>query len=498
MVAGGHRTDPPKEDVFSGVVSMEAVCLGFVMAQLNGLQVCAGDVGEAFLNAYTKEKIYIIAGPEFGSLAGKRLIVNKAWYGTKTAPARWHENLSVRLRALGFRPSKADYDLWMRKHPDGHYEYVARYVDDVIAFAKDPMAIMDALAVNYTMKGVGKPQYYLGGDVENLSEDWAKYGMTTGFSAKTYIKNVIPKLAALVGKTQFHKYQTPFDSQYYAELDETPLLDAKGMAKYRSIIGSLNWVLTLGRFDIAYSLSTLSRYMMGPREGHLVALERVLGYLSHREHGTIVVDTGEAPIRNEATFSKGHDWIEFYPDAVENVPNDLPLPQGNMARLTCYVDADHARDSVTRRSVTGIFVLLNNTPIVWMSKRQRTVETSTYGSELVAARIAIDILIEMRFKLRALGLNLEETSVMIGDNMSVVVNTTIPSSMLKKKTHACNYHRVREAIAAGFIDFGHIDTKRNVADIFTKPLERAIFQPLVNEYLFRRSPIIEEITQKDK
>ena len=155
--------------------------------------------------------------------------------------------------------------------------------------------------------------------------------------------------------------------------------------------------------------------------------------------------------------------------------------------LTCYVDADHARDPVTRRSVTGILLLLNNTPVAWMSKRQRTVETSTYGSELVAARIAVDLLIEMRYKLRVLGIKVEDKSILVGDNMSVVTNTTIPSSMLKKKTHACNYHRVREAVSC-FIDFGHIESKQNVADIFTKPLERALFQPLVDAYLFRTPP----------
>ena len=74
LVAGGHRTDPPKEDIFSGVVSMEAVRLGFIMARLNGLLVCAGDVGNAFLYGKTNEKVYVIAGPEFGIHEGKRMI----------------------------------------------------------------------------------------------------------------------------------------------------------------------------------------------------------------------------------------------------------------------------------------------------------------------------------------------------------------------------------------------------------------------------------------
>ena len=101
-----------------------------------------------------------------------------------------------------------------------------------------------------------------------------------------------------------------------------------------------------------------------------------------------------------------------------------------------FVDADHARDQVSRCSVTCILVLLNNTPIFWYAKCQKTMETSTYGSEIVAARIAIEILIALRYRLRMLGANLEKQSMLVGDNMAVVLNTTIPSSLLKKKHQA--------------------------------------------------------------
>ena len=86
-----------------------------------------------------------------------------------------------------------------------------------------------------------------------------------------------------------------------------------------------------------------------------------------------------------------------------------------------------------------------------------------------------------------LGVKLEASSWMLGDNMSVVVNTTLPSSSLKKKHQACNYHRVREAIAGKFITFGHIDSERNLADICTKPLVSTLFHKLTGSYLFRKS-----------
>jgi hypothetical protein len=81
------------------------------------------------------------------------------------------------------------------------------------------------------------------------------------------------------------------------------------------------------------------------------------------------------------------NWMEFYPDAIEDIPKDLPPEKRPRVRMTVYVDADHSHDLVIRRSITGILVMLNKTPIRWVSKLQKTVETSTYGSELVVSRV---------------------------------------------------------------------------------------------------------------
>ena len=358
-------------------------------------------------------------------------------------------------------------------------------IDDVVAFSKDPMAIMKDLEKNYVMKGVGKPQYYLGGDVVELDASWNKEGIYTAFSAETYIKNCIPKLCAMCGVQEFKKVKTPFHEDYHPELEDTDLLGPADISKYKSLIGSGNWLITLGRFDIQFAISTLSQYSMAPKQGHMIALQRVFGYLKCYSDGMIPIDIGEAPIRKEAVITSGQNWIEFYPDAEEEIPDNIPPPMGELATLTVYVDADHARDKVTRRSVTGIMLLVNNTPLVWVSKRQKTVETSTYGSEMVAARIAIDLIIEMRYKFRMLGIKLEDKTMLVGDNMSVVLNTTIPSSSLKKKHLACSYHRIREAIAGGFVIYGHIPSEMNLADIGTKPLGTMAFHRLIGPYMFR-------------
>ena len=206
-----------------------------------------------------------------------------------------------------------------------------------------------------------------------------------------------------------------------------------------------------------------------------------------------MIDVSQPTIRKEIDIKKVHDWIEFYPDAEEDIPKDKPKARGELCTLTCFVDADHARDMVTRRSVTGILVLLNNTPISWYLKRQKTVESSTYGLELIASRIAVEKIIELRYFINMLGCNLEPCSMLLGDNMAVVLNTTIPSSALKKKHQACNYHKVRESIAGGFIKYGHIRSDDNMADILTKPLSRIKFERLTSQYLFRRAKTVTAI-----
>jgi len=85
-----------------------------------------------------------------------------------------------------------------------------------------------------------------------------------------------------------------------------------------------------------------------------------------------------------------------------------------------------------------------------------------------------------------LGIPIRGSTLLLGDNMSVVLNTMIPASPLKKKHLACSYHRIREAIAAGIVEYGHIESKENMADIFTKPLPNQVFFHLVGKYLFRQ------------
>ena len=128
---------------------------------------------------------------------------------------------------------------------------------------------------------------------------------------------------------------------------------------------------------------------------HLQAAFRVFGYLRHTHKKQIIIDP--QPLDWSNFHSDHYDtWKEFYPDTEEELPPNMPTAKGAKAKITVYVDADHAHDKVTRRSVTCIILFVNGTPVKRISKRQKTVKTSTYGSELVAARIAVETVMEYR------------------------------------------------------------------------------------------------------
>jgi hypothetical protein len=142
-------------------------------------------------------------------------------YGLKTSAARFHEHLSKSHLRLGFKKIKHDPDLWM-VGKSSHYEYLATYVDDILIWSKDPMAVIKSLENTYMLKNVGIPEYYLGRNVEFLGEAWKNQGLGLVIPTKTYIQNAIAKYEGLFGK-EFKPIKTPMSEGYHPEVDDSPL-----------------------------------------------------------------------------------------------------------------------------------------------------------------------------------------------------------------------------------------------------------------------------------
>jgi hypothetical protein len=288
-------------------------------------------------------------------------------------------------------------------------------------------------------------------------------------SSEEYVKQAVSDV-----ETELHKVDkrlptrvvTPLSQGYRPELDGSVELDAIRGQYYQSLIGVLRWICELGRIDIMVSVSMLSRYVVSPRDGHLQQVFHIFAYLKHHKRSTMVFDE-TMPQFDERRF-KEVDWSENYPEAAEPIPVNRPEPRGNMVSMSCFVDADHAGCKETRRSHTGILLFVNRAPIAWYSKRQNTVESSTFASEFIALKTAIDLIEGVRYKLRMMGIPLDGPTSLFCDNESVVKNSTAPESTLKKRHTAICYHRTREACAAGFIRIAHEDGETNLADILTK------------------------------
>jgi hypothetical protein len=112
FVAGGHKTDPPTSLTYSSVVARDSIGIAFLIAVLNGLEVLATDIGNTYINADVHEKLYFVAGDEFGNVnKGKNVIITKALYGLKSSGATWRAHLAEALHGLGYKSTLADPDV---------------------------------------------------------------------------------------------------------------------------------------------------------------------------------------------------------------------------------------------------------------------------------------------------------------------------------------------------------------------------------------------------
>jgi hypothetical protein len=227
----------------------------------------------------------------------------------------------------------------------------------------------------------------------------------------------------------------------------------------------------------------LSRYLVSPlREGHLQQVCHLFAYLKHHKRSQMVFDDTE-PTFDPNAF-KICDWSEFYPGAEEALPLMIPQERGHGVVTSCFVDADHAGCKATHRSHTGVFIFVSKAPILLYSQRQNTVETSTFGSEYCAMKIAIDMIEGLRYKLRMMGVPLIGTTAVFCDNQSAVKNLTGPEAVLKKRHNAIAYHRAREVQAAGIIKVAWENGEMNIADLLTKFMPGPRLKELVGYVLW--------------
>ncbi len=177
---------------------------------------------------------------------------------------------------------------------------------------------------------------------------------------------------------------------------------------YQELIGILRWATELGRADILQAVSILSQYQSSPREGHLNELLYIFGYLKKRPKVSLFMDTTLPHIDYGEFKTNPQDFAEYYQDVHDHLPHDMPSPRGASVSITAFVDASFAQNKKTRKSHPGFIIFANRDPITWFSKRQSTVETSTFSAEFMAMKSCINAIVEgLRFKLRMFGVPID-------------------------------------------------------------------------------------------
>ena len=213
-------------------------------------------------------------------------------------------------------------------------------------------------------------------------------------------------------------------------------------AKYLTMVGQLQWLVTLGRFDIHAQVATMSRFR--------AALDKDIWTDSKgftpMPLGPRIMQLGLGLNYLKKIFlpDQDFDWTySVYGDVHEILPDDIPEPLDEAVTTTTTMDANLNHCLATGKSLTGCLHFVNKTPVDWYSKKQATVETDTYGSEFVAAKTATEQIMNIRQTLRYLCAPITTKSFLIGDNRSVVTSATLPHSTLTKRHDILAFHSCR-------------------------------------------------------
>ena len=253
------------------------------------------------------------------------------------------------------------------------YEYLATYVDNLCIAAQNPCKIIQTLKEDYHVRVRGdRPLcYHLGAD---YTRDKDK---TLVCQLEKYIDRLIEFYHSRL-KQDLHKtMRTSLDKNVHPEFDDSEFLTGESIQHYLSMIGQLQLLVTLGRFDIRAQVTTMSRFRSAPRKGHLERLQRVYGYVLKTKHNSTRYSTKEPD--DSYLPNMKYDWsYTVYGNVQEIVPNNCPKTLGKSVTTTTTLDANLLHCLATGALLSACLHFCNQTPTDWYSKKQATVETATF------------------------------------------------------------------------------------------------------------------------
>ncbi|GAX79093.1 hypothetical protein CEUSTIGMA_g6533.t1 [Chlamydomonas eustigma] len=417
-------------DTWAPVSKLESVRSFLATAATRNWTVHQVDVKTAFLNAELTEEIYIRLPEEVdGGTQVYRL--RKALYGLKQASRAWYEKLKDMMTSFDWTASDADPAFFWRETAAAGYEGVCCHVDDMLigsTVLANVIELKQQLGSMVEIKDLGVANYYLATEVQQRSDKLL-------LTQQKYISEILERFQV----PQFEKKHTPMDTRQLS-VEDGDLLDDQSTAKYREMTGCLMYVCRGTRPDIAYSVGVLARYMKQPRTLHLKAAMDILKYLA-------------------ATKLMG---IEY---------------GGQKDTFVGYSGSDLGGCRDDSRSTTGFAFMLNGGAVSWRSRLQPTIADSSCEAEFMAAADAIKEALWFKKLLPNLGVIDEDEAVKIMcDNESAEAVLRSPRINEVSKHISRKWNFAKESVALNEVKIEHVSTAKQVADIFTKPLERQKFE----------------------
>lgn len=376
------------------------------------------DIKTAFLNGELDKEIFIEQPKGFDDRSGRVCKLNKSLYGLKQAPRAWNATLDKVLKHFGLNQSENDPCLYFNEDL-----IVVIYVDDGLVASRSG-GVTDRLikALSTKFEITSQPaKFYLGLQIDRDANG------STRIHQSTYTKNLLERF----NMENCNKVSTPADPSIKLTLNNEKPINAP----YRQIIGGLMYLSIMSRPDITFIVNKLSQFLTNPSEVHWEAARHVLAYLK----GTI--ETGITYHANDSTIE-----------------------------LEVFTDADFAMCVDTRKSTSGVVITANGSPVVWFSRKQNLVTDSTTYAEYVAAHDGTCDIIWLRRLFHNFGFEQLNPTPLFCDN-EAAINITKSKNFSQSTKHIdLKYHFTKDAYQKKIIDIRSIETAKQKADLFTKPL----------------------------
>ncbi|CAL1369789.1 unnamed protein product [Linum trigynum] len=414
-------------DTYSPVAKINTVKTFLAVASLRNWTLEQMDVSNAFLHGELDEVVYmkIPLGLKVNSTGNQRMTcrLKKSLYGLKQASRQWFARLTSFLLKLGFSQSMSDYSLFT-KWTHGRITVILVYVDDILVGGdaqKDIDQVKTALSREFKLKLLGPLKYFLGLEVIRDQN-----GLNV--CRRKYCVDLLKDTGYLEAKG----CKTPIDTKVKLSSKGTLLKDGE---VYRRLVGRLHY-LTITRPDIVFAVQQLCQYQRNPCEEHMQAAYRVLRYLK----------------------SSPDQGIHFSNTAEE--------------KIVGFSDSDWASCPDTRRSITGYCTFLGSSLLTWKTKKQTTVSRSSSEAEYRALAHLVCEIEWLKRLLAELTVQVPLPILVYCDNRSAI--HIAENSVFHERTKhiEIDIHVTRDRIKAGLIKLQHVGTVEQLADIFTKGLDR--------------------------